>query len=464
VNSLAQQNSVDPVEALVRRYWGAAHRAAYMIVQDAGAAEDIAQESMIAAVERLDRFDRGRPFGPWLHKIVVNRSIDWVRARNRRGEVSDDRLAEAADPGQPPDLSGLPDSLDPEDRAVVALRHVFDYDSREIARMLGMPPATVRTRLRRALARLRPLLAERAAAVVLAGVTALLAIALLTPPGRAALSDAAALLGEIGGSPASDGDEGLESTVPPGEPGAPTVVDNGEAPDGSRYEWVAYRREERLSPRVGARGKARSMDMFCVRFAWADAPRRQGSGGCGSVGGWWPGLVGLSGRLVRPTEAGGTHDRDYLMIGRVDPRVGRLRIVYRRHGGDRREVPVDLARVDGDLLRRAGGGRPFAVFTAFIPSALIREDRLGQRHRLMSLSVVDPTFRMPLPYSAAYKRCVRRHGGFFDRGWVDLIAYDRGGERVATLPTRTARPKPAACEGIEQIPDGAVSGPYPKDR
>lgn len=165
----AQGGSADAVEALVRRYWDAAHRAAYLVVQDAGAAEDIAQESMLAAVERIHRFDRRRPFGPWLHRIVVNRSIDWVRARRRRGEVSADAMAEGAVAG-PAEPVDLPDdlvtalrTLDPEDRAVVVLRHLFDYDSREIARMLGVPPGTVRTRLRRALERLRPLLADRAA-------------------------------------------------------------------------------------------------------------------------------------------------------------------------------------------------------------------------------------------------------------------------------------------------------------
>jgi RNA polymerase sigma-70 factor (ECF subfamily) len=75
----AQNGSEDALEELFRRHWRATHRAAYLIVHDSAAAEDIAQESFLAAIRALDRFDRRRPFGPWLHRIVVNRSIDWAR-------------------------------------------------------------------------------------------------------------------------------------------------------------------------------------------------------------------------------------------------------------------------------------------------------------------------------------------------------------------------------------------------
>jgi RNA polymerase sigma-70 factor (ECF subfamily) len=434
-------------EELVRRHWDAAYRAAYLVVQDSAAAEDIAQEAMLAAIRQIDRFDERRPFEPWLHRIVVNRSIDWVRARKRRGEVGDDGIAELEDPGAangdrlPDDLVAALVTLDPEDRAVVVLRHVFDYDSTEIARMLGVPPGTVRTRLWRALERLRPLLAGRG--LVLAILAAVFAVALVTPPGRAALREAADLIGEIGGAPSPKDDRGLGSTVPPGRDGSPVVVDNGQAPDGSRYEWVAYRRHER--------GLGQT---FCVTFGWADVPRRVGTGGCGSLGGWSPGVVQVGGRLVRPSRQGGA--RHYMLRGRVDHRVGRVRMVYRRPGGVRQELPVDLARVEGRLLRRAGGEDPFTVLTAFIPASLVAADRLDERHKLMSLSVVDPTSPMPLPFAPAYKRCVGRHGGFYERGWIDVILYDRDGRRIATLPTRTTRPRPRACADVPAAPGSGV--------
>ena len=95
----AQRGSVSDLEALFRTHWPRAYRAAYLVTHDAAAAEDIAQESFLAAIRSLDRFDRRRPFGPWLHRIVVNRAIDWTRARRLRSEVE---LADAPRAARPP--------------------------------------------------------------------------------------------------------------------------------------------------------------------------------------------------------------------------------------------------------------------------------------------------------------------------------------------------------------------------
>src|ERR687890_507878 len=100
----AQRGSVSDLESLFREHWPRAYRAAYLVVHDAAAAEDIAQEAFLAAVRALDRFDRRRPFGPWLHRIVVNRAIDWARARTLRGEVEADESL-TAEPDAPEELS-----------------------------------------------------------------------------------------------------------------------------------------------------------------------------------------------------------------------------------------------------------------------------------------------------------------------------------------------------------------------
>jgi RNA polymerase sigma-70 factor (ECF subfamily) len=152
----AQGGSASDLEALFRHHWPGAYRAAYLVVHDSAAAEDIAQEAFLAAVRALDRFDRRRPFGPWLHRIVVNRAIDWSRARTLRREVGEGALvtlAAADSPDNPHSRSlavALAD-LSPEHRAVIVLRHLLEYTPGEIAELLGLPRGTVNSRLRRGL-------------------------------------------------------------------------------------------------------------------------------------------------------------------------------------------------------------------------------------------------------------------------------------------------------------------------
>jgi len=161
----AQRGSAAAVEHLFRSHWPRAHRAALLVVGDAAAAEDIAQESFLAAVRALDRFDRRRPFGPWLHRIVVNRSIDWARARALRRELSADDAPEPAaperdEPGDAQRLAAVLTELGPEHRAVIVLRYLLEYTPGEIAELLALPRGTVNSRLRRGLDRLEAALRE----------------------------------------------------------------------------------------------------------------------------------------------------------------------------------------------------------------------------------------------------------------------------------------------------------------
>jgi RNA polymerase sigma-70 factor (ECF subfamily) len=152
----AQAGSASDFEALFRASWPSAYRAAYLVVHDTAAAEDIAQEAFLAAVRALDRFDRRRPFGPWLHRIVVNRAIDWSRRRSLRGEVElHDAPAEGNGPDVTSDTVASLRHLSPEHRAVIVLRHLLGYTPGEIARMLDLPRGTVNSRLRRGLDQLR---------------------------------------------------------------------------------------------------------------------------------------------------------------------------------------------------------------------------------------------------------------------------------------------------------------------
>jgi RNA polymerase sigma-70 factor, ECF subfamily len=145
------------VDWLFREHWPAAYRAAWLIVRDEAAAEDIAQEGFLAALRALDRFDRSRPFGPWLRTIVARRAIDAARARALRREVGDAALAAIAGredvdaPALADDVLAAVAALPDEQRIPIALRHLLGFTPGEIAELLDLPRGTVNSRLRRGL-------------------------------------------------------------------------------------------------------------------------------------------------------------------------------------------------------------------------------------------------------------------------------------------------------------------------
>ena len=163
----AQRGSEDALAALFELHWPRLFRAALAVTADAAAAEDVAQEAFIAAVGALDRFDRSRPFGPWLHRIAVNRAIDHARAAGRPARARSRGAAGArrppAEPGGADRVVALVAALPPEQRAVVALRYLLDYTPGEIADLLELPRGTVNSRLRRGLDALAERLGEEAA-------------------------------------------------------------------------------------------------------------------------------------------------------------------------------------------------------------------------------------------------------------------------------------------------------------
>ena len=152
----AQRGDHVAVERLFAAHWAAAHRAAWYVVRDAATAEDVAQEAFLAAVRALDRFDRRRPFGPWLRAIVARRAIDALRAARARREVSDDALAALPAPparhdGPSAELAAALLDLPAEQRVPIVLRHVLGMTPSEVATALDLPVGTVNSRLRRGL-------------------------------------------------------------------------------------------------------------------------------------------------------------------------------------------------------------------------------------------------------------------------------------------------------------------------
>jgi RNA polymerase sigma-70 factor (ECF subfamily) len=143
---------------LFRRYWTPSWQAAFAVVGSRAAADDVAQDAFQRAFRALPRFDSQRSFGAWLHRIVVNRALDLLRSERRLAP-----LEEREDGTLEPLEERLPDQqvlaavarLDPDRRAVIALRYWLDYSPAEIADVLELPVGTVSSRLSRALADLR---------------------------------------------------------------------------------------------------------------------------------------------------------------------------------------------------------------------------------------------------------------------------------------------------------------------
>jgi len=154
-------------EALVRRYSDVAFRTAYLVTGSAADAEDATQEAFFKAHRALGGFRPGAPFRPWLLRIVSNEARNRRRAEGRRtvlalrvGSVgegaaapSPEAAAEAAEERR--SLLRALNTMREEDRLVIACRFFLDLSVEETAHALGCAEGTVKSRLSRALERLR---------------------------------------------------------------------------------------------------------------------------------------------------------------------------------------------------------------------------------------------------------------------------------------------------------------------
>ncbi len=164
----ARHGDQDAYAELVTRYQAMAARTAYVITGNDAEAEDTAQDAFVKAFYALGRFRSGAPFRPWLLRIVANEAINRRRAAGRRPTIG---LSVARDRPSPdtalsPEgaalarerrelvLAALRQMRD-EDRLVIAYRYFFDLSEAEMADALGVARGTVKSRLSRALGRLR---------------------------------------------------------------------------------------------------------------------------------------------------------------------------------------------------------------------------------------------------------------------------------------------------------------------
>jgi RNA polymerase sigma-70 factor (ECF subfamily) len=144
--------------ALFTRHWQPAWRVAYGITGRRALADDVAADAFERAFAALARFDDRRPFAPWLHRIVVNRALDLLRAERRiaRDDVALESVeAEPTDEQGDAELLEAVRSLPLQRRAVVILRYGIGMTPADIATVLDLPVGTVHSRLARALDQLR---------------------------------------------------------------------------------------------------------------------------------------------------------------------------------------------------------------------------------------------------------------------------------------------------------------------
>ena len=164
----AREGDTAAYNALVTAHRDMAFRVAYLVTGSAADAEDAAQEALVKAFQKIRRYDPARPFRPWLMKIVGNEARNHRRAAGRRlhYETRAAGLRDAVSEPVHPETGGTRADLDarllaavnhlPEkERLVVGLRYFLELSEKETAIAAGIPKGTVKSRLSRALGRLK---------------------------------------------------------------------------------------------------------------------------------------------------------------------------------------------------------------------------------------------------------------------------------------------------------------------
>ena len=164
----ATEGDLHAYEGLVGSYQGIAHRTAFLLTGSSADAEDATQEAFVKAFYALPRFRPGAPFRPWLLKIVANEAISRRRAAGCTERLNL-RLTEVRPSGDAvpsPEAAALKDEdrrellaavgrLGERDRLAITCRFWLELSEAETAEVLGCARGTVKSRLSRALGRLR---------------------------------------------------------------------------------------------------------------------------------------------------------------------------------------------------------------------------------------------------------------------------------------------------------------------
>jgi RNA polymerase sigma factor (sigma-70 family) len=169
----ARDGETEAYGELVRRHQELAIRVASLAGSRADV-EDAVQEAFVKAYYALPRFRTGMPFRPWLCRIVANEAKNRTRSARRRDALALRTGAATEDASPSPEATAIAredaealvtamNRLKSDDRLIIGYRWLLDLSETEMVSALGVPAGTVKSRLSRAMARLRTELATDAA-------------------------------------------------------------------------------------------------------------------------------------------------------------------------------------------------------------------------------------------------------------------------------------------------------------
>lgn len=136
------------------------------MVGNAEDAEDVMQEAFLSAFKKIDTYKGEVSFGAWLKKIVVNRSLDYLKKRKVVFEEINERIIEEENPMMDTheiDIAKIKKAINqlPEGyRVVLSLYLLEGYDHDEISEILGISNSSSRSQLLRAKLKLRDYLVK----------------------------------------------------------------------------------------------------------------------------------------------------------------------------------------------------------------------------------------------------------------------------------------------------------------
>jgi len=231
----------------------------------------------------------------------------------------------------------------------------------------------------------RPFLRARALRLALVCLVALLGFCLATAPGKEVAAWVGKLvgIGDVGGAP-TQGQHGFEDHS---SAKGPVVIDNGRAPDGARYEWVAYRCEVDFRKQGQPGSPLRGLG---IDLEWPGA-KGEGGGVCEGPRGERERIPAIDafGAEIVPSQLEGVKAPDVVVSGTVTaPAARRVRVVYRDARGEDRELAGDFARVDEELRGWTPRGAPVATFVAFVDGEQASRDGLKHCLELNALETV----------------------------------------------------------------------------